>query len=72
MLLDGLDANYPLVRDALVEAIEEASDRNPNFRLGSGLGIMAFSIATAVSEGERDTDRLVQIALTAIDEAALH
>ena len=33
MLLDGFDANYPLVRDALAEAIEEASDRNPNFVL---------------------------------------
>jgi hypothetical protein len=66
------DLNYPLVRDALTEAIEEASDRDPNFRVEAGLVIMAFSIATAVNQGERDTDRLVEIALTAIDETAVH
>jgi hypothetical protein len=38
----------------------------------TGAFIMAFSIAHAMDDGERDTDRLVDIAVRAFEETSIH
>jgi hypothetical protein len=66
------EAVQPVMREALSLAVEELAETR--FQIPSQLGtlIMAFSIADAIHCGELDADRLVGIALRAIDETPVH
>ena len=65
------DDVHPILREALDRAIEEVADLDCEVTVVGGF-IMAFSIADAIGDGEVNSDRLVEIALRAIDETTVH
>ena len=62
---------YELMNEALTQACEEAFERGLDLPL-RGATIMAFKIFAAVDQGERDSDRLAELALQAFDETTIH
>ena len=71
MTVATLEDVYPILREALDRAIEEVSDLDCDVTLVGGF-IIASSIAHAIGDGELDSDRLVEVALRAIEETTIH